>query len=105
MLHIQSFGEEMLIVPRNVSELPDGGYRMIVRNTIEQTEYDIPILESSETLLMLMLWVDFPEVASGSYEYTIWKGKKEMSVGILEVGNKSTIKEYNPVIEYEQYEQ
>lgn len=105
MLHITSFGEELLIVPRNVSELPEGEYRMIVRNTIEQTEHNIPIKESSETLLMLMLWVDFPKMAYGSYEYAIWKGKKEMSVGILEVDKELVTKEYNPIIEYEQYEQ
>ena len=106
MLYVKTYGEEMLIVPRNVAEMPDGDYRFVMRSTIEQKEYDVRILEASETLLMLMLWVDFPRVSCGTYEYTIKKGGREVGTGILEVcpDNFGT-KEYNAIVEYDQYEE
>ena len=106
MLYINTFGEELLLVPRNVAQLPEGEYRLILRNTLDRSEFDIPIIEASETLLMLLLRVDLPKIASGSYEYEIWKGNAEMSIGLITVENDNyETKEYNPLLNYEQYEE
>lgn len=106
MLYINTYGESQLRVPRNVTEIPEGEYRMMVRSTLNRSEYELPIIEASETLLSLLLRVDFPQIASGGYEYEIWKGNTEMGVGLIEVrADKHETKEYNPLLNYEQYEE
>lgn len=106
MLYINNIGELLLSIPRNVLKLPEGEYRMVIRSTVELTEYTLPIDSVTETLLMLLVQVNFPEIASGSYEYTISKGNVVIGSGLLEVGSSAgRVREYNSNITYEQYEE
>lgn len=106
MLYINNTGEVLLSIPRNVSRLPEGEYRMVIRSTMELVEYTLPIDSVTETLLMLLVELNFPEIASGSYEYTISKGNVVIGTGLLEVGSSAgRVREYNNNITYEQYEE
>lgn len=106
MLYIDKYGAHTLNIPRNVVELPEGDYRMVIRSTMELVEYTLPIDSVTETLLMLLVELNFPEIASGSYEYTINKGNVEIGSGLLEVGGgEDRVREYNSNITFEQYEE
>lgn len=106
MLYINNTGEVLLSIPRNVLRLPEGDYRMVIRSTMELVEYTLPIDSVTETLLMLLVELNFPEIASGSYEYTISKGNVVIGTGLLEVGSSAgRAREYNNNISYEQYEE
>lgn len=105
MLYTTKSGEQTLQIPRNVSDMPQGAYRLTLRSTIELKFYEIPISDVSETMLLINCNVNLPELTEGEYEYTLFKGGKTIGEGLLIVGYYTAeTKAFNTEIKYTQYE-
>lgn len=106
MIYVSNSGEQMLHIPRNISDMPNGAYRLTIRNTLDQKFYELPLSEVSETTLLINISTQLPEVSEGEYEYELYKGGRVISTGLLVVGKYiAEIKKYNPETNYTQYEQ
>ena len=90
-----------LFVPR--CREANGNLMLSLKNTINL--YDIPLLvidfatSHQYFRFSVMLPVDLP---SGEYEYSLSDDAGVISTGLLIVGESSSPKEYNKVIQYEQ---
>lgn len=106
MINISNTGEQLLQFPRNISDMPRGAYRLTLRNTLDQKYYEIPIAEVSETMLLINISVNLPDVSEGEYEYQLYKGGRSIGAGLLIIGKYvAETQKYNHEITYTQYEQ
>ena len=75
-----------------------------LKNTVNQSVTEISVVDEWTRGLYFKFEVKLPaEVASGEYEYSLTDDAGVLSEGILIVGESSNPKEYNKVIQYEQY--
>ena len=106
MIYVSKSGEQLLQLPRNISDLPSGEYRLTLRSTVEQKSYEVPISEVSETMLLINVSANIPEVSEGEYEYELYKGSHSIGAGLLMIGKYvAETQTYNHEITYTQYEQ
>ena len=81
-----------------------GDLMFSLKNTVNQSVTEMSVVDEWTRGLYFKFEVKLPaEVASGEYEYSLTDDAGVLSEGILIVGESSNPKEYNKVIQYEQY--
>ena len=106
MLYIAKYGAHTLNIPRNVAELPEGSYKLILRSCVNRTEHNATISRVTESMLLLLVSATIPNVGEGEFEYELRKGNATIGEGLLIIGNyDAATKAYDPEITYKQYEQ
>lgn len=109
-----------LLIPRNITELPSGGYVLEVRNNVNRTtsnpadggafnnDFNFDFSTGSVFVDMPLYhratfsWPITPQ--AGEYSYWLKKGGVIVASGLLMVTAAHDVDEYNKVAEYEQYE-
>lgn len=113
----------MVKIPRNVSNLPEGDYRIALRNNVGRGEIalsnevgefnddfslDFSITTGNSvidtTLYHIVEWM-WPRVPTmGEYTYTLYKGDVVVARGLMMVTEEREIGQYDKAVTYEQYE-
>lgn len=113
----------MVKIPRNVSNLPEGDYRIALRNNVGRGEIelsnevgefnddfslDFSITTGNSvidtTLYHIVEWVWQRVPTMGEYTYTLYKGDVVVARGLMMVTEEREIGQYDKEVTYEQYE-
>ena len=93
---------QVIFIPRCMEA--NGELVLSLKSTINQSVTLLNVIDAAISDLYFRVSVILPaDMHSGEYEYALSDGKKELSTGLLNVGESSSPKEYNKVIQYEQY--
>lgn len=122
MIYTTRSGQQRVEIPRNVSDLPDGEYRLVLRNNVGRGEIELSnevgefnddfnidfsistgnaVFDTTLYHVVEWMWPNVPTV--GEYSYTLYKGDVAVARGLMMVTEAREIDEFNKVLTYEQY--
>lgn len=123
MIYTTTAGAQVVKIPRNVSNLPEGDYRIALRNNVGRGEIelsnevgefnddfslDFSITTGNSvidtTLYHIVEWVWSRVPTMGEYTYTLYKGDVVVARGLMMVTEEREIGQYDKALTYEQYE-
>ena len=93
---------QVMFIPRCMEA--NGGLVLSLKSTINQSVTQLNVIDAAISDLYFKVSVKLPaDVCSGEYEYALSDNNGELSTGLLNVVESTSPKEYNKVIQYEQY--
>lgn len=123
MIYTTTAGAQVVKIPRNVSDLPDGEYRLAMRNNIGRGEVELSnefgefnddfsldfsittgnsVIDTTLYHIVEWMWPRVPTM--GEYTYTLYKGDVVVARGLMIVTEEREMGQYDKAVKYEQYE-
>lgn len=123
MIYATTAGAQVVKIPRNVSNLPEGDYRITLRNNVGRGEIELSnevgefnddfsldfsittgnsVIDTTLYHIVEWMWQKVPAI--GEYAYTLYKGDVVVARGLMMVTEEREIGQYDKEVTYEQYE-
>ena len=123
MIYATTAGAQVVKIPRNVSSLPEGDYRITLRNNVGRGEIELSnevgefnddfsldfsittgnsVIDTTLYHIVEWMWPNVPTI--GEYAYTLYKGDVAVARGLMMVTEAREIGQYDKALTYEQYE-
>lgn len=104
MVYLHNTRERQEVFFPKSARFAEGRVTLSLLSLMENTTIKLDMTEEGYPVLQYHLSVELPELRDGEYEYTLSDCKGLLSQGILVVGCKEEMIEYDNTIEYEQYQ-
>lgn len=96
---------QAMYIPKDGKEA-SGAMAFTIENTTDHNTHTFEVISTHYSDHYYLISVEFPNgITAGEYKYTLTNGGDILSTGLLVVGEGDVAKEYNKIIQYEQYEQ
>lgn len=123
MIYATTAGAQVVKIPRNVSNLPEGDYRITLRNNVGRGEIELSnevgefnddfsldfsittgnsVIDTTLYHIVEWMWQKVPTI--GEYAYTLYKGDVVVARGLMMVTEEREIGQYDKEVTYVQYE-
>lgn len=123
MIYATTAGAQVVKIPRNVSNLPEGDYRITLRNNVGRGEVELSnevgefnddfsldfsittgnsVIDTTLYHIVEWMWPRVPTM--GEYTCTLYKGDVVVARGLMMVTEEREIGQYDKALTYEQYE-